>query len=211
MNKAAQAEIKRLMKVYKISEADAIELYEYDRDHTKTDEDAKEYLVNELFVEPTLVEEAFAKPVEVVVKTISRAEKAAQTQATKQLIANRIDYLAEALSENPLFGEVVEADGTTIVFKAADTGYRISVKLAKHKEQKVVSKEMKPKTKRAADGTIITLEPTTAETRAKALHAVVAGNPELFEAPSFAGSKVGFANRDAKYPFMSISLTHHKS
>lgn len=211
MNKAAQTEIKRLMKVYKISEVDAIELYEYDRDHTKTDEDAKEYLLNEIFVAPKVVEEAFTKAAEPVVKTVSRVEKTAQTKATKEMLAQRIDFLVEALGKEVLFGEPVEITNNSIVFIASETGNQVSVKIAKHKEQKVVTKEMKVKTKRAADGTMVELAPTVAELRAKVLHTVIASNAELFEAPSFAGSKVGVANRDPKYPFSSIALTHHKS
>lgn len=204
-------EIARLMKVYKISRLEAEDLYEFDKNHTDSDEDAKAFLIEEVFVKPECVEEQFRKVVEEKAKSKPRAQVVADNKKAAAIREGRMEYIVSALSADPLFGEPVEVTNTSAVFVAADTGFRISVKMAKHKEQKVVSKEMKPKTKRGADGKMVELAPTNADLRAAVLHRVISDKPELFEAPSFAGSKVGYADRNEKYPFGSISLTHHKS
>ena len=205
-----EQEIRKNMAHFGISREEAEELYAYDNDHTNSDEEAKAYLVEELLESESLVDEMFAK-VEREKVGPTKAELAKATAVAKDARLARIEYLAEALGANPLFGEAIETSNTGLVFTAPDTNLPISLKVTRHKIQKVVSKEMKQKEKKAMDGSKVLVDWTVQDHRSMALHEAVMARPDLFEAPSLAGTQVGFADRHEKYPFGSIKMTHHKS
>lgn len=207
---AKEKEIQRLMGVYKCSRIEAEELYEFDKNHTGSDEDTKTYLSEELFMEESVVEGQFYKMAKEK-PTMTRVQQAEATRVAKDLRAERLEYLSEALGVDPMFGPCVEADSTTVKFTAPDTGFGISVKVMRHKDQKVVTKAMKKRQKRNAEGKMVEVDWTQADLRAMVLHKVIEARPDLFEAPSFAGTKAGMVDRNEKYPFGSVTMTHHKS
>lgn len=208
MSKEKRTAFERLIKAGHTWD-EAEELYEYDTVHCESDKASMAYLSEYTVLTDTQVSEAFTKT---DVKTGPTAnETRVRTKSLKEGIEARIQYLAEAIAALGTLGACVETDTTSAYFVDPLTGFRVSFKVSKHKEQKVVTKVMAKRKKNTTTGPI-ELDWTVVDLRAMDLHKAIADAPEgLFEAPSPAGTQVGFAIRDEKYPFGSVKMTHHKS
>ena len=190
----------------KLTLEEALDRYEFDYGGwCESDELTKEYLLEECTcaaLSQKEVEEMFYK-----------TEKPAAKHTRKELVENkkkanaakedRMKALVEGLEVYTwLFPEDMTVTNTTIEFIDSETNLPVSIKLSKNKSQKVVTKNVKRKDETAPF--------TTTELRQMAIQNVMLANPDLFEAPSFAGTNFGFATHDIKYPFGSIKLTNHR-
>lgn len=190
------------------TEQEAIELYEFDHsDAIESDANLKEFLVDELtseYIEEKEIEEMFYKTPSKGKAKMSAADTKENTANSTKRNEERILALAEGLEVyKGLFPSELVVEGLGFSFVDEETGKSVSVKLAKHKAQKIVSKTIKRKDPLAPF--------STSELRQMAIENVMMANEDLFEAPSFAGTQFGFATRDVKFPFGSIKLTNHKS
>lgn len=215
LTKAIQEQFERYKKAYGIStDEECWELYEYDTDHCGSDEDAQSWLKDSLtkeMIEEKELEDKFFKPAKEN-KGPSKAELKKNTVNAKNALEKRLDLIAAGLEQYEfLFGKLVDRNSNTLSYVDKETGLPISVKISKHKIQKVVTKNIKRKPVKLADGTSEEAPFTSVELRSMAIENVLIANGEDFEALSFAGTQVGFAARDIKYPFGSVKLTHHKA
>lgn len=195
-------QVARLQEIYDISEEEASELHFFDKYHTGSDKATREYLQEYHGMSAQEIEDIFYKkpaPKKENRTLIRRATKAAQDRRKE-----RLDYLEKALGELDIFGKPVERSNTSIYFEAPETGNGITVKFTRHKTQRVVSRDWEPAENAPYAQKLV-------NERILALHKAIADAPELFEAPSFAKTQVGIVDRDDRYPFASIKITHHKS
>lgn len=196
-----------------LSEEELFSLWDYDENYCNSDKDAMEYLKDYLtteYVEEKHIEEAFYKAPKKT-EGATRKELKENTIKAKATHEARMKALIEGLSDYKfLFGEPVEITSTEIKFIDNETNLPITIKVSKHKEQKVVSKEVKRKPVRDTEGNEVILPFSTVEIRSKAIENIILSQGDLFEAPSLAGTQFGFACRDIKYPFGSIKITHHR-
>ncbi len=210
---------KEAYKRYRISDPtltdeECFELYEYDEKHCGSDEEAKEYLENELttaYVDLDELEQSFHKPQKVATKTRSKKElsnNTASSNSFKEEIIKTIKNGIEA-AYSSLFGPLVEEDGGTLYYKDPETGHSISIKYTKHKTQKVVTKTLKRKLGKDAEGNV-DYTFSSAEVRAMAIENIIRSSAAGATA-SYAGSQIGLVAPDFKSPFASIKTTHHKS
>lgn len=214
MTKRKKEQFERYKKAYgNLSQEQLESLWDYDEHWCGSDEDCREYLLNELtteYVDEKEIEDSFYKAPKTK-PTLTKAEIKKNTAKTKAAQSDRLDTLVEGLKAYDfLFGALVERTNTELKYNDPETGKGITIKIAKHKVQKVVSKTIKRKPVKLDDGTEEEAPFTSVELRSMAIENIMLANPELFEAPSFAGTQMGFVNRDAKYPFGSIKMTHHK-
>lgn len=131
-------------------------------------------------------------------------QKAFNAKAMENIREKRVEYLVSEIEKRPeLFGTEIEYSLNAITGIAPESNLPYTIKISKHKEQKVFSKEVIRKQNAG--------EITMAEQRAMSLGFMLANAPEdLFEALSFANTAFGFVNRDAKFPYGSIKITQHK-
>lgn len=193
----------------KYTKEEALELAMYDLEYTSSDSACKEYLKEETYdydISEDDAEKMFAKKRAKKSKPVLTAEqKAFNAKAMENIKEKRVEYLASEIEKRPeLFGDTIEYNVNAITGVAPESGLPYTIKIAKHKEQKVFSKEVIRKQNAAPI--------TPAEQRAMALGYILAIAPEeLFEALSFANTAFGFVNRDAKFPYGSIKITQHKT
>lgn len=206
---AIEKHAKHLMKVnpnYTIEEALDVALF--DLEYTGSDAACREFLEENTRDCDISLEEAeimFTKKKAKSRKPVLTDEqKAFNAKAMKNIKEKRVEYLVSEIEKRPeLFGTEIEYSVNAITGIAPESGLPYTIKIAKHKEQKVFSKEVIRKQTAAPI--------TMAEQRAMSLGFMLATAPEgLFEALSFANTAFGFVNRDAKFPHGSIKVTQHK-
>ena len=206
---AIKKEAERLISInprYTLEEA--MELAKYDLECTSSDASSRAYLEEETRDCDISLEEAeimFAKKVKKTKRPVlTKKQQDFNAKAMENIKERRVEYLvAEIEKRADLFGDV-EYDVNSIKGIAPESGLPYTIKIAKHKTQKVFDKVILRK-KNASDITM-------AEQRAMALGFILANAPEgLFEATTYSNSAFGFVNRDAKFPYGSIKLTQHKT
>lgn len=201
----------RYKAAYRCSDKEAEELYEYDTNYCNSDEDAKDYLLNVLNLPKKKVKDLFVKK---PAKSLKPAVITVPKEVTKQTRvdqADRMKFIGQQLVAEYgfLFGKIISETDALIEFQLPDGG-GLAVKIAKHKTPKVVTKEIKRRVAHDREGGVITLDLTDNEYRCMAVENVLRERPDLFVALSVAGSQFGFVTYNAKYPFGSVKLTHHK-
>lgn len=206
---AIKKHAKHLMEVnpnYTLEEAMDVALF--DLEYTNTDAACRQFLEENTKDSDISLEEAeimFTKKKKTQKKSVLTDEQK-QYNATvmEDIRKRRVEYLVSEIEKRPeLFGTEINYSLNAIEGIAPDSNLPYTIKISKHKVQKVFSKEVIRK-KNAKDV-------TPAEQRAMSLGFILATAPaELFEALSFANSAFGFVNRDPKYPFGSIKITQHK-
>ena len=212
INKVAyEKQLQRYIDAYGCSLAEAMELYEFDFYHTDTDEEAEAWLAEHTDIEHKQLSESFSKPAAKPVH-VKITRGAIDAAALAERNAARLNYLAGSLVGNYpfLFGDsftVVSAAETSFV---APNGDHLSIKLSKHREQKVFSKPMQRRKKRQADGTMGVAPLTENQYRQLAIESTMRLS-DLFESVAAANSQFGFPTRNEKFPFCSLKLTVHRS
>lgn len=202
-------ELNKVKKTHQYTWEEALDVARYDLYYCNSDEDSKKYLVNETMSDLVTEEEAdllFRKARKTKKQNLLTAEqekynKEVQTK-TKE---GRLNYLLSEIKKRPeLFGTTFEYTNSYIKGIAPECGLPYTIRISKHKEQKVFT-NTKDRKKNLGDI-------TPAETRAMSLGYMLATCPdkELFEAVSYNLSSFGYVNRDAKFPYGSIKITQHK-
>lgn len=212
INKVAyEKQIQRYIDAYGCSLAEAMELYEFDFYHTDTDEEAEAWLAEHTDIEHKQLTESFSKPAAKPVH-VKITRGAIDAAALAERNAARLNYLAGSLVGNYpfLFGDNFTAVSAAEVSFVAPNGDRLSIKLSKHKEQKVFSKPMQRRKKRQADGTMGVAPLTENQYRQLAIESTMRLS-DLFESVAAANSQFGFPTRNEKFPFCSLKLTVHRS
>ena len=204
--------IARYKKAYRCTDDEAQELYVFDTKYCDKDEDTKAYLIDHCGMKKEKVDELFYKSTRLLGLVMPTSVSKEVTAKTKADQASRTKFIAERIEAEYkfLFGELVAEDESTLEYNLPD-GKQLTIKLAKHKTQKVVTKEVKRRgLAKDAAGKPVPTSPTDVELRCMALENVLRENPELFVALSVAGSQCGYAMVNGKYPFGSVKMTHHK-
>lgn len=203
--------LERYIKAYGCSLKEAEELYIFDTKYTDSDKDTKEYLTEHFGMKETDVADMFYKiPKLMAKKTTVTKEVAARTKADQ---ASRIDYIKDCIEKDYkfLFGEPTEITDNTLTYIAPETKLPITIKIAKHKTQKVVTKQVKRRNvEKDSEGNPLPTTASDTELRVMALENILRDNEELFPALSVAGAQFGYVIKNAKYPFGSVRITHHK-
>lgn len=187
---------------------EAMDVALFDLEYTSSDAACKEFLeeyTRDCDVSLEEAEEMFTKKKPKTKKPIlTEEQKKYNAKAMDGIKEKRVEYLVSEIIKRPeLFGEEIEYTTAAINGIAPDSGLPYTIKISRHKEQKVFSKEV---IRKANAGPV-----TPAEQRAMALGFILANAPEdLFEALCFANSAFGFVNRDVKFGFGSIKITQHK-
>ena len=206
---AIKKEAERLISInprYTLEEA--MELAKYDLECTSSDAASRNYLEEEVRDCDISLEEAeimFAKKAKKTKRPVlTKKQQDFNAKAMENIKERRVEYLVSEIEKRAeLFGDV-EYDVNSIKGIAPESGLPYTIKIAKHKTQKVFDKVTLRK-KNASDITM-------AEQRAMALGFILANAPEgLFEATTYSNSAFGFVNRDSKFPYGSIKLTQHKT
>ena len=207
---AIEKHAKHLMEVNpKYTKEEALDVALFDLEYTGSDAACREFLEENTRDCDISLEEAeimFTKKKSKTKKSILTAEqKAYNAKAMENIKERRVEYLVSEIEKRAdLFGTNIEYTTASIQGVDPESGLPYTIKIARHKVQKVFSKEIIRKPNSAP----ITL----AEQRAMALGYILATAPaELFEGLSFANSAFGFINRDPKFPYGSIKLTQHKT
>lgn len=201
----------RYKAAYHCTDEEAAELYDYDTNHCGTDDDAKDYLLNTVHVPAAKVKELFTKSSPKAINASELKVNREVAQQTKAAQSDRLKFIQEQLISEYgfLFGEIISATDSVVEFKLPD-GNGASIKIAKHKTPKVVTKEIKRRVARDREGNVEAISLTDVDYRCLALENVLRERPDLFVALSTAGSQFGFSTFNPKYPFGSVKLTHHK-
>lgn len=188
---------------------EALNIALFDLEYTNSDAKCREFLEDQVRDCDVSLEEAKAMTTkERGNKTKKRQaqanERRANTLALNAKAEERVGYLISELSKRTeLFGNGLSYSISSITGVAPESGLPYTIKISKHKEQKVFTKFM-PRKKTAKDITM-------AEQRAMALGFILATAPtDMFEALSFSSSSFGFVNRDTKFCYGSIKITQHK-
>lgn len=207
-------EIKRLMKVYQCTRAEAESLYDYDTNYCESDEDAQDFLINEVpcteISEKEVMDSFYKMPTQVSIKRSASAAKSMVKQV-KEDQKSRMSILVSDLTKyyGFLFPNVVSQSETEATFTDGVTEF--SLKLSKHKVQKVVTKQIKRKgVKLDANKNPLPMAPTEIELRSMAIENVMRAHLEDFPALSTAGTQFGYVTGSGTFPFGSVKLTHHK-
>lgn len=193
----------------KYTKEEALDIALFDLEYTNTDAACKEFLEENTKDCDISLEEAeimFAKKKPKTKKPLLTDEqKKYNAKAMENIRERRVEYLVAEIGKRPeLFGEQIEYNVNAITGFAPESGLPYTIKIAKHKEQKVFSKEVIRKQNASAI--------TMTEQRAMSLGYMLATAPEgLFEALVFANTAFGFVNRDAKFSHASIKITQHKA
>ena len=214
ITKAMKEQFKRYRKAYgPMTDEECLEMWDYDNNWCNSDEDAQEWLRNHMLhgeIEEKEIQERFAKK-EKPKTAITKAEIKKISAKAKEDRAERLNILAQGLEAYDfLFGPLVEKTNTELKYVDPVTELPITIKISRHKTQKVVAKEIKRKPVIMEDGTKELPPYSDSELRALAIENVMLANPDSFKWPSFAGSQMGFVCHDIKYPWGSVKITHHK-
>lgn len=212
INKVAyEKQLQRYIDAYGCSLAEAMELYEFDFYHTDTDEEAEAWLAEHTDIEHKQLAESFSKPAAKPVH-VKITRGAIDAAALAERNAARLNYLAGSLVGNYpfLFGDNFTPVSAAEVSFVAPNGDHLSIKLSKHREQKVFSKPMQRRKKRQADGTMGVAPLTENQYRQLAIESTMRLS-DLFESVAAANSQFGFPTRNEKFPFCSLKLTVHRS
>lgn len=206
---AIEKHAKHLMEVNpNYTKEEALDVALFDLEYTGSDAACREFLEENTRDCDISLEDAeimFAKKKAKSRKPILTDEqKAFNAKAMENIREKRVEYLVSEIEKRPeLFGTEIEYSLNAITGIAPESNLPYTIKISKHKEQKVFSKEVIRKQNAG--------EITMAEQRAMSLGFMLANAPEdLFEALSFANTAFGFVNRDAKFPYGSIKITQHK-
>lgn len=207
---AIEKHAKHLMEVNpRYTKEEALDVALFDLEYTGSDAACREFLEENTRDCDISLEEAeimFTKKKAKNKKTIlTEEQKAFNAKAMENIKEKRVAYLVSEIEKRPeLFGTEIEYSVSAIKGIAPESGLPYTIKISKHKEQKVFSKEVIRKQNAE--------EVTMAEQRAMSLGFMLANAPkDLFEALSFANSAFGFVNRDSKFPYGSIKVTQHKA
>lgn len=207
---AIEKHAKHLMEVNpKYTKEEALDVALFDLEYTGSDAACREFLEENTRDCDISLEEAeimFTKKKTKTKKSILTAEqKAYNAKAMENIKERRVEYLVSEIEKRAdLFGTNIEYTTASIQGVDPESGLPYTIKIARHKVQKVFSKEIIRKPNSAPI--------TPAEQRAMALGYILATAPaDLFEGLSFANSAFGFINRDSKFPYGSIKLTQHKT
>ena len=214
ITKAMKEQFKRYRKAYgNMTDEECLEMWDYDNNWCNSDEDAQEWLRNHMLygeIEEKELQERFAKK-EKSKTAITKAEIKKISAKAKEDRAERMNILEEGLKDYEfLFGPVVEKTNTELKYIDPVTNLPITIKISRHKTQKVIAKEIKRKPIILEDGTKEVAPYSDAELRALAIENVMLANSDYFKWVSFAGSQMGFVCKDVKYPWGSVKITHHK-
>ena len=214
ITKAMKEQFKRYRKAYgDMTDEECLEMWYYDNNWCNSDEDAQEWLRNHMLygeIEEKELQERFAKK-EKSKTAITKAEIKKISAKAKEDRAERMNILEEGLKDYEfLFGPVVEKTNTELKYIDPVTNLPITIKISRHKTQKVIAKEIKRKPVILEDGTKEVAPYSDAELRALAIENVMLANSDYFKWVSFAGSQMGFVCKDVKYPWGSVKITHHK-
>ena len=214
ITKAMKEQFKRYRKAYgDMTDEECLEMWDYDNNWCNSDEDAQEWLRNHMLygeIEEKELQERFAKK-EKSKTAITKAEIKKISAKAKEDRAERMNILEEGLKDYEfLFGPVVEKTNTELKYIDPVTNLPITIKISRHKTQKVIAKEIKRKPVILEDGTKEVAPYSDAELRALAIENVMLANSDYFKWVSFAGSQMGFVCKDVKYPWGSVKITHHK-
>ena len=206
---AIEKHAKHLMEVNpNYTKEEALDVALFDLEYTGSDAACREFLEENTRDCDISLEDAeimFSKKKAKSRKPILTDEqKAFNAKAMENIREKRVEYLVSEIEKRPeLFGIEIEYSLNAITGIAPESGLPYTIRISKHKEQKVFSKEVIRKQNAG--------EITMAEQRAMSLGFMLANAPEdLFEALSFANTAFGFVNRDAKFPYGSIKITQHK-
>lgn len=207
---AIEKHAKHLMEVNpRYTKEEALDVALFDLEYTGSDAACREFLEENTRDCDISLEEAeimFTKKKSKTKKSILTAEqKAYNAKAMENIKERRVEYLISEIEKRAdLFGTNIEYTTASIQGVDPESGLPYTIKIARHKVQKVFSKEIIRKPNSAPI--------TSAEQRAMALGYILATAPAgLFEGLSFANSAFGFINRDPKFPYGSIKLTQHKT
>lgn len=206
---AIEKHAKHLMEVNpNYTKEEALDVALFDLEYTGSDAACREFLEENTRDCDISLEDAeimFSKKKAKSRKPILTDEQRAfNAKAMENIREKRVEYLVSEIEKRPeLFGTEIEYSLNAITGIAPESGLPYTIRISKHKEQKVFSKEVIRKQNAG--------EITMAEQRAMSLGFMLASAPEdLFEALSFANTAFGFVNRDAKFPYGSIKITQHK-
>lgn len=202
--------LEKYVKAYGCSWKEAEELYIFDTKYTDSDKDTKEYLTQHFGMKESDVADMFYKLPKLMNKKTVSKEVTARTKADQ---TSRADYIRGQIEQDYkfLFGEPTEVTDSTLTYVAPETGLPITIKIAKHKTQKVVTKQVKRRNaKKDAEGNPVPTAASDTELRVMALENILRSNSELFPVLAVAGAQFGYVIQNAKYPFGSVRITHHK-
>lgn len=206
---AIEKHARKLMEVNpNYTKEEALDVALFDLEYTGSDAACRAFLEENTRDCDVSLEEAetmFTKKSKSKKKQLLTAEqKAFNAKAMENIKELRVEYLVSEIEKRTeLFGDSIEYTTNAITGVAPESGLPYTIKIARHKEQKVFTKET---VRRPNAGPV-----TMAEQRAMSLGFILATAPkELFEALSFSNSAFGFVNRDAKFGFGSIKITQHK-
>lgn len=206
---AIEKHAKHLMEVNpNYTKEEALDVALFDLEYTGSDATCREFLEENTRDCDISLEDAeimFSKKKAKSRKPILTDEqKAFNAKAMENIREKRVEYLVSEIEKRPeLFGTEIEYSLNAITGIAPESGLPYTIRISKHKEQKVFSKEVIRKQNAG--------EITMAEQRAMSLGFMLANAPkDLFEALSFANTTFGFVNRDVKFPYGSIKVTQHK-
>lgn len=202
--------LEKYVKAYGCSWKEAEELYIFDTKYTDSDKDTKEYLTQHFGMKESDVADMFYKLPKLMNKKTVSKEVTARTKADQ---TSRADYIRSQIEQDYkfLFGEPAEVTDSTLTYVAPETGLPITIKIAKHKTQKVVTKQVKRRSmKKDAEGNPVPTAASDTELRVMALENILRSNSELFPVLAVAGAQFGYVIQNAKYPFGSVRITHHK-
>lgn len=202
--------LEKYVKAYGCSWKEAEELYIFDTKYTDSDKDTKEYLTQHFGMKESDVADMFYKLPKLMNKKTVSKEVTARTKADQ---TSRADYIRSQIEQDYkfLFGEPTEVTDSALTYVAPETGLPITIKIAKHKTQKVVTKQVKRRNaKKDAEGNPVPTAASDTELRVMALENILRSNSELFPVLAVAGAQFGYVIQNAKYPFGSVRITHHK-
>lgn len=202
--------LEKYVKAYGCSWKEAEELYIFDTKYTDSDKDTREYLTQHFGMKESDVADMFYKLPKLMNKKTVSKEVTARTKADQ---TSRADYIRSQIEQDYkfLFGEPTEVTDSTLTYVAPETGLPITIKIAKHKTQKVVTKQVKRRSmKKDAEGNPVPTAASDTELRVMALENILRSNSELFPVLAVAGAQFGYVIQNAKYPFGSVRITHHK-
>lgn len=188
--------VKKLMRVYEISEEEAIELYEYDKNHTGSDKASREYLESK-GLEPVELELMFEKNNDQSgIKKAKVIEKRKKAKDVNELIKNLVSDLEKQTVKSELFGEV-NAESMAVKTFAAETGKSITIKVSRHKKPASGSANIPEEAK------------TPNQKRVAIIHKVAEAND--LDDLKLTTTGATFSLDHPTFPHGSIKITHHKN
>ena len=202
----------RYKKAYGCTTSECEELYTYDTKYCGSDSSAREYLLDVCNLRAAEVNAYFGKVNRLLGDSPKEISKATIAKTSEEQ-ATRVTFIASKLAQEYsfLFPTLIARTDSSLTYKTAE-GKTLDIKVMKHKTEQVISREVKRVGIKKNDrGKPIPTAATDNELRCMALENVLREDPDLFIALAAAGSKFGYIIPDnAKYPFGSVKITHHK-